>query len=296
VGVETCIRKRGRWSYSRCGCCGALSLNPIPDEEALRSYYNETYMVPPEAYARGTQRNAPPMLRELRERFPGRGKLLEVGCSYGFFLEAAARDGWQTAGIEVDDGAAKYGREELGLKIFSGTLESELRQLEPPYDAIATFHVVEHVRDPIGFLQRCRKLLREDGVLIMKTPNVASWIAKRTGAYWGWLCPPAHIHLMSPGTLELALGKSGFRVEQIWSQRGDAHNNLFELVSALGRYVASKKNGAAGGNGRRSWSDRWQVNAARTASEVIYCPLGLVMDPWLGKKGLQPELVAIARL
>jgi len=92
------------------------------------------------------------------------------------------------------------------------------------------------------------------------------------------------------------LEKSGFRVEQIWSQRGDAHNNLFELVSALGRYVASKKDGAAGGNGRRSWSDRWQVNAARTASEVIYYPLGLVGDPWLGKKGLQPELVAIARV
>jgi hypothetical protein len=38
------------------------------------------------------------------------------------------------------------------------------------------------------------------------------------------------------------------------------------------------------------------VNAARTASEVIYYPLGVVVGPWLGKKGLQPELVAIARV
>jgi SAM-dependent methyltransferase len=273
-----------------------VSLKPIPDEEDLRIYYNEAYSIVAEAYLQGTQRNSPPILRELGERFPWRGKLLEVRCSYGFFLEAAQRDGWQTAGIELDDGAARYGREKLGLKIFSGTLESELGKLEPPYDAIATFHIVEHVRDPIGFLQRCRKLLREGGALILKTPNVASWIAKRTGAYWEWLCPPAHIHLFSPRALELALEKSGFRVEKIWSRRGDANNNLFQLVHALGKHVVSRKNGAAGGNGRRNWSDRWYVQAVRTASGVIYYLPGLVVDSWLGKKRLQPELVAIARV
>jgi cyclopropane fatty-acyl-phospholipid synthase-like methyltransferase len=224
-----------------------------------------------------------------------RGKLLEVGCSYGFFLEAAQQDGWETAGIELDDEAARYGREKLGLKILSGTLESELGQLQPLYDAIVTFHVIEHLRDPIDFLRRCRNLLRTGGALILKTPNVASWIAKRTGAHWEWLTPPAHIHLYSPETLELALQKSGFRVEKIWSRRGDANNNLFELACALGRCVVSRKNGV-GRNGRRNWSDRWQLNAARVASEVMYYPLGLVVDPWLEKKRLQPEFVAIARV
>jgi hypothetical protein len=137
--------------------------------------------------------------------------------------------------------------------------------------------------------------LREDGMLILKTPNAASWIAKRTGAYWQWLSPPAHIHLFSPRTLVLALEKSGFQVERICSRRGDAHNNLFELACAAGRYVASKKNGVAGGHGRKSWSDKWQVNAARAASEAVYFPVGMVIDRWLGEKGLQPELVAVAR-
>jgi SAM-dependent methyltransferase len=172
--------------------------------------------------------------------------------------------------------------------------------LEPPYDAVVTFHVIEHLQDPIEFLRSCRKLLREGGVLILKTPNVASWIAKKTGAYWEWLCPPAHIHLFSSRTLDLALQRSGFSVQGIWSRRGDAHNNLFQLVWALGRYVASKrcvgtsKNGMPGGSGRRDWSVGWHVNAAMTVSEAIYYPLALVLDPWLEKKGLQPELVAIA--
>lgn len=291
-------RTRLCWDYFRCPNCGVVSLRPIPDEEDLRIYYNEVYSVVLEGHPRETQRNGPPLLRELGERFPGRGRLLEVGCSYGFFLEAAQREGWETAGIELDDRAARYGREKLNLKIFCGTLESELPRLESPYDAVAAFHVVEHVRDPIGLLQCCRKLLRRGGALVLRTPNVASWIAKRTGAYWQWLYPPAHIHLFSPRTLELALEKSGFRVETIRSRRGDAYNNLFELVCALGRYWVLRKKKAVDRMGEKSLSDgyRRQMNAARKTSDVIYYPLGLVVDPWLQKKGLQPELVAIARV
>ena len=64
-----------------CDGCGIVSLDPIPGEDSLRSYYNGAYTVSPEAYARGTEQNAPRILRGLGERFPGRGKLLEVGCS-----------------------------------------------------------------------------------------------------------------------------------------------------------------------------------------------------------------------
>ncbi len=294
-GSKPQYRVRGSWKYTRCGHCGALSLDPIPSEEALRNYYNEAYMVPAETYAVGAARNAPEALRELGARIEHPEKLLEIGCSYGFFLDRAQKAGWEVTGIELDDTAAKHGRERLGLKIFSGTLESEFANLEPPYDAIATFHVIEHTREPLAFLRLCRELLAENGVLILKTPNVASWIAGATGSWWQWLCPPAHIHLFSPKTLEIALMRTGFRVDRIWSRRGDANNNAFELACALGRYASLRKGKEAGSNGRKSWSDRWQVNAARAASEIAYSPFGFILDPWLGNKGLQPELVAIAR-
>ena len=294
-GFAACVARRATWTYVRCNSCGGISLSPVPDEEALSAYYNELYMVPAAAYARATARNAPMILQALRERLPDKGKLLEVGCSYGFLLDRARRDGWETTGVELDDGASSYGRQKLGLKILSGALENQFAQLTPPYDAVATFHVIEHLRDPIAFLVRCRQLLREGGILILKTPNVESWIARRTGAYWQWLCPPAHLHLFSPGTLGLALAKTGFRAEKMWSRRGDAYNNFFELACAAGRYAASRKSGAAGGKQRKTWSDKWHVNAAKLASEGIYYPLGLVVDPWLAGKMLQPELVAIAR-
>jgi SAM-dependent methyltransferase len=294
VGLSERFRKEN-WTYVQCGMCGAVFLHPIPDADELRVYYNEAYMVPVEGYARGTKRNAPPILKELKMNLPSMGKLLEVGCSYGFFLDAAKLDGWDVTGIELDSGAAAFAQDKLGLKVFSGTLQGEFSQLEPQYDVIVAFHVIEHVPDPIVFLQLCRKLLRSGGVLILKTPNVASWIAKRTGSYWQWLSPPAHIHLFSPQTLGLVLEKSGFHTEKIGSQRGDARNNLFELACAVWRFAASWRGLAASDNGRKSWSNRWQVNAADAISDVIYFPFGTIIDPWLGQRGLQPELVAIAR-
>jgi 2-polyprenyl-3-methyl-5-hydroxy-6-metoxy-1,4-benzoquinol methylase len=294
------VGRAGSWSYAQCAGCGALSLDPVPDEEALRAYYNDAYMVPSERYARQIARQAPPILKELRERFPGRGKLLEVGCSWGLFLDAARREGWVAEGIELDDRAAKYGREQTGLKILTGTLESEIGRLEPPYDVIAAFHVIEHLRDPIGFLCQCRELLRNGGVLILKTPNVASWIASKTGEYWEWLCPPAHIHLFSPATMKLALQRSGFRVEEIRSRRGDAHNHLFQLLRALVTHIGSKNyvgpSRATGtpGSGRSGRLNNSHVNAAIKLSDAVYYPVGLVLDPWLEKRGLQPELMAIA--
>jgi 2-polyprenyl-3-methyl-5-hydroxy-6-metoxy-1,4-benzoquinol methylase len=270
----------------------------MPDDAALRSYYNEAYMVPPERYVRQTAKHAPPILRELEKKFLKKGRLLEVGCSWGFFLNAARRDGWQTTGIELDARAATHAREKLGLKVLTGTLENERMPLEPPYDAIVSFHVIEHLRDPIAFLRRCRELLSEDGVLILKTPNVASWIAKRTGAYWEWLCPPAHIHLFSPGTLELALHKSGFHAEKIWSRRGDAHNNLYQLFRALVANLGSRSyvpsTTVAGNNGYQPRVKGWQLNTAIRVSDAIYYPFGLVLDPWLERKGMQAELVAVA--
>lgn len=287
---------RNGWGYMRCPGCGALSLNPVPSEEVLHSYYNDAYLVPARAYQRGTRKNAPDIFRELESRLPTRGKLLEVGCSYGAFLAAAHQKGWSTTGIELDRAAAAYAKERLGLKVFAGSIEGEFAQLEPPYDAVVTFHVIEHVRNPMKFLHLCRCLLRDGGLLILKTPNIESWIAKKTGVYWQWLSPPAHLHLFSTPALVQALQKSGFRVENIRSRQGDAHNNLFELVCAVGRYASSRKKGFANasGAGRASWSDKWHVNAAKALSEVLYFPVGLLLDPWLENRGLQPELLAIA--
>jgi SAM-dependent methyltransferase len=284
-----------KWTYVRCRSCGVVSLHPIPNSNSLLSYYNQNYMVPKDAYARGAARYAPSILEDMRKRFPRRGKLLEIGASYGFFLDIARRDGWGVSGVELDDNAAKYGRDILKIPIFSGTVENAFPSLAPPYDVIVIFHVIEHVPDPIPFLELCRRVLAPNGVLILRTPNIESWIASVTRSYWQWQCPPAHIHLFSPKALDVALERSGFRVERLWSWQGDAHNNLFELACASARFLSRAKEIPAISSSRQSWASQWQVRMGSGLSEIIYYPFHVFLDPHLESKRLQPELVVIAR-
>lgn len=278
--------------YLTCSSCGAKSLYPMPNEEELRSYYNSAYKVPRVESEKGIAASAPITLRNLANlRIPGR-KLLEIGCSYGFFLAHARKQGWDVTGIELDREAAAFGRNELLLNIHAGTLDDN--QLSPPYDVIAAFHVIEHIVDPLRFLRQCKSLLSEDGILLLKTPNVGSWIAKKTGEHWSWQQTQlAHVHLFTPEALHLAATKSGFRIETIWTQRGDADNNLFERISAWGRRYRRRNEtqSLAPGNLLR----RRPVKFIRSITDIVYFPLSLVFDPWLAKRNLQPEIVLLAR-
>lgn len=285
---------RDNWKYYQCHSCGATFLAPLPDATTLRTYYNQAYSVPMERYVRSVHRKGPHLLAELQRRVPNRGKLLEIGCSYGCFLEQAQRSGWEVSGIEIDSRASNYGREKFGLNILCGDLDSELHNLEPPYDAIVTFHVLEHVLEPMTFLNLCRQLLRPNGLLLLKTPNVASWVAKQTKGHWSWLSPPAHIHLFTPTALRRALERAGLRVEQIQTRRGDSGNTLFELTYAAVRVLKASRNGIPRAQRGNTSSGSWKGDAARYLTGLIYYPVGLVLDPRFAKKGLQPELLAVA--
>jgi SAM-dependent methyltransferase len=231
-------------------------------------------------------------LRNLADsRIPGK-RLLEIGCSYGFFLAHARKQGWDVTGIELNRAAAAVGRNELSLDIHTGTLENT--RLSPPYDVITAFHVIEHLVDPLRFLTQCESLLRDDGILMLKTPNVGSWVAKKAGEYWAWHCPPAHIHLFTPEAMHLAATKSGFRMERIWTQRGDSGNNLFERISAWGRRWYRRTNRTQN-RGQTNLSSRRPVKFVRSLTDIVYFPVGLILDPWLAKGNLQPEIVLIAR-
>lgn len=282
--------RRGPWSYLQCPSCGLVLLHPVPDEAVLRSYYNEDYQVNFDNYFKGVRRRSRAILGQLAKRFPDRGRLLEVGCSYGGFMAEARRDGWDVTGIELSETAASYARENLGLRVLSGSLHGNLNQLGEPYQAVALFHVIEHVPNPVELLEMCRRLIKPKGLLVLKTPNISSFIARLTGGSWHWVSPPAHLYLYSPKTLDLLLKKSGYQPLAFQSAQGDAHNNLFAVASGIARQALSRSNPDSLSHARQSLPGR----ILETACDVMYYPLRVLVDPWLGAKLYQPELYALA--
>jgi SAM-dependent methyltransferase len=277
------------WSYYRCEDCGLIILHPLPDESALRTFYNEDYTVDSKHYAERIRRASRAALEDLRKYCPDRGSLLEIGCSYGGFLAEARLDGWQVTGIELSRAAAAYARDQHQLKIFSGDLRSALSQLEV-YDAVVLFHVIEHVPEPMQFLLACRKILKPGGLLVLKTPNASSLIAKLSGSFWQWVSAPAHLCLYGPDTLAALLQKSGYKPLIFRSAQGDANNNLFATLSSVVKRAFFRNNSESLPTLRRSLP----VRVAEEICELAYLPCRILLDPLLDRKLHQAELYILA--
>ncbi|MBI4437181.1 MAG: methyltransferase domain-containing protein [Candidatus Omnitrophica bacterium] len=150
-----------------------------------------------------------------------RGRLLDVGCSRGHFLNGLKREGWEVEGIEVSKEAVSQAEKEFGLKIFQGKLE-DAPFPENSFDVVTCWDVLEHVPEPVPFLKKCRSLLKGGGILFIDTPNVESLYACLIGRKWVGF-NRYHLFYYSPETLRDILRKVGF--EEIGIRT--THVNLF---------------------------------------------------------------------
>lgn len=217
--------------YFSCPSCQLVRVAPVPTREALKDYYDRAYEVDREGYRRNLRRYGRRDL-ELLESLSGKGRMLEVGCSWGYFLEAARGCGWQVQGLELSNPAAKWAKERLGLEVGCGTIEAFPLREETVFDVVVAWHVIEHVQDPMSFLRIARDRLRPGGLLALRTPNIRSAPARLNGRAWHWVGAPAHLSLFSPKSLRLAVERTGFSVRHVATRRGDAYNPVFEVLRA----------------------------------------------------------------
>jgi 2-polyprenyl-3-methyl-5-hydroxy-6-metoxy-1,4-benzoquinol methylase len=207
----------------------------------------------------------------------------------------AEADGWVVEGVEISRSAVVWARENLGLRVHSGTLEEVSPKLKRPVDAVAMFHVLEHALEPERLVLQAREFLRPGGILVIRTPNASSWIAKRCGTTWEWLTPPAHIYLFSPVSLRALLEGAGFQVESISTQRGDAHNTAFELARSVSRKIlggrAETPSLGTLPPSRRGWYRRIE-----DCSDFVYRPFEPIENFYFRRRQLHPELLVAARI
>ncbi|MEI6389399.1 MAG: methyltransferase domain-containing protein, partial [Spirochaetota bacterium] len=98
--------------------------------------------------------------------------LLDVGCAYGPFMEAARGHGHEAYGIDISVDAARYVRDKLGLPAIAGDFSdtSAIESLGGPFDALSMWYVVEHFDNVDAVLRNAAALLRSGGILALSTP------------------------------------------------------------------------------------------------------------------------------
>lgn len=156
---------------------------------------------------KGRRRSAQILLKRI-EAFMKEGRMLEIGCANGFFLDEARKRGWKIAGIEPSRWACEYAEQKLDIKIFAPTLEESTFEKET-FDAVVMLDVIEHLESPRKTLLIINKILNKDGILVVTTPDVESFLSRLLRARW-WGINRYHLFYFSKNTLEDFFKRTGF--------------------------------------------------------------------------------------
>ena len=147
----------------------------------------------------------------------GPGRLLEVGCASGSFLDRMARLGWSVEGIEFSEKAAARARQ-LGHPIFCGRLEEAAAPTEP-FDIAVGWMVLEHLHAPLASVVKLRSWVRPGGWLALSVPDTSSLGLSVFRSAWYPLDLPRHLYHFSRRSLRLLLERGGWTVRRFIAQR-----------------------------------------------------------------------------
>lgn len=170
---------------------------------------------------------------EIIGKFKVAGRLLDIGCSVGTFLDIARLKGWEAYGSDIDKDAVDYCINTLRLNVRLGELG--VWDFSSDYFDIVTMNdVVEHLKNPLSILLEIKRILKKDGLLFISTPNINSVVAKIMGIRWFHLKPQEHLYYFTPDTLKRILKKTGFKVVACCSI--GRVRNLLTVISTLKSY------------------------------------------------------------
>jgi SAM-dependent methyltransferase len=144
------------------------------------------------------------MIKEIKPE----GRFLDIGAGSGIMVEEALKLGYDAIGVEPSKWLQNIAVKR-GLPIHLGVFPSE--EITGKFDVIALVDVIEHVNNPVELIQEISKALKEDGVLMVITPNVKSFVAKSLKWKW-WHFRIAHIGYFDPKTLELLGENAGLKI------------------------------------------------------------------------------------
>jgi SAM-dependent methyltransferase len=203
----------------QCDQCSLRFTQDVPGIDRIGNYYKSENYISHSNISKGfinrlyqiIRKKTLKQKRKLVCRLTGRqqGELLDVGSGTGAFVNEMKQNGWKVVGLEPDAGARKIAVE----------INCELRNIDAlfdlpsnSFDAITLWHVLEHIHDLQNYLLQFKKLLRQDGRLIIAVPNYTSADASVYKEYWAAYDVPRHLYHFAPLSMKLLIEKNGMEI------------------------------------------------------------------------------------
>jgi 2-polyprenyl-3-methyl-5-hydroxy-6-metoxy-1,4-benzoquinol methylase len=178
-------REFGRFGrIVECRSCGIVYMNPRPHHLAVQDAYGDVEDVRYVEEEEGRVATFSDSLAHVR-RFAPAGRLLDVGCHVGTFIELAEGAGFEVAGVEPSRWAAKRAEARVRGPVHVGVVE-DAPLPEGAYDVVTMWDVIEHLPDPSSTLRAVHSALRPGGVFAVTTMDVEALFPRIAGRFWPW--------------------------------------------------------------------------------------------------------------
>ncbi len=186
----------------RCQECGFLQCSDFTD---ILHYYED---LQDKSYESGRELRALQAVKilDVIHKIKQDGNLLDIGAASGILVEQAIKMGYQAVGVEPSKWLQSIAQEH-GLPVHLGTFPHP--DITGKYDIITLVDVIEHVPEPVKIIANLHENLSDDGIILVVTPNIDSFLARLLGRNW-WHFRIAHIGYFNKKTINLAFKNNGF--------------------------------------------------------------------------------------
>lgn len=248
----------------KCLQCGVIFIHPQPTQEELKQLYSKEYFEGDfrcghagSYFDDGTidKLNDSKFLEKIKE-YKSKGKLLEIGCAGGIFLNAARKAGYDVYGVEYSNDAAEIARNKFGLNVVTGELKEGMFQPEM-FDIVFMGDVIEHLPYPMSTLKLLNTIMKESGILAIVCPMQTNTIFSRLGFKLYEIIkkkatvhlPPYHLFEYRPKSLSWLFQSAGFKIIKVnqsiippnkISLRGPFYQRVFKKVFQYPNFIVTK--------------------------------------------------------
>jgi SAM-dependent methyltransferase len=263
-----------KFSILACRACGFGQTSPQPAN--LDAYYAEYHG---KRHGFTADYCARRRVGWLEKSAKTRGRVLDIGCGEGTFLDEAIECGWHGVGTELN--YAKF----QDLEVYENLAAVKAKYGARFFDAVTMWHTLEHFRNPREILLAAFALLAPGGVLLVAVPDAGGLQARTFGKFWLHLDVPRHLFHFNFESLKTLLKECGFEVKTSghqefeydllgWSQ--SALNSIFSQPNVFFKTLS----------GHRTNASR-VIRAANLALGALFSAIALplVLLGTLGKKG-----------
>lgn len=212
-----------------CDTCNFAFTNPIPLESDLGRYYeSESYISHSNTnkglvnflYQKVRNHTLDTKISLLTNLSAGQ-ELLDIGCGTGEFLNRAKQKHFNIEGIEPSDDARKQVQTNFSITVHDETHLGKLQNKS--FDFITMWHVLEHVYHLNDRMTELRRLLKDDGHIIIAVPNLKSYDAQKYKEHWAAYDLPRHLYHFSEGDVKTLATKHGLTVTKTLPMKFDSY-------------------------------------------------------------------------